>query len=471
MLQIYNTLTKQKEIFKPIVPGKVRMYVCGVTVYDYCHLGHARTYLVFDTVARYLRYRGFDVTYVRNITDIDDKIIHRAQDHKKPIEFITEYFTKAMHEDEKKLNFGAFNSEPKATEYVSQMVKLIENLISKGYAYVTEQGDVYYDIQKFKSYGHLSQRILEDLQAGSRVDINQAKQNPLDFVLWKSAKPKEPHWESPWGIGRPGWHTECSAMALEELGETIDIHGGGSDLKFPHHENERAQSEAVTGKTFVNTWMHVGFLQVNKEKMAKSLGNFLTIRDFFKEYNPEILRYFVLASHYRSPVDFSVETIEAAKNPLERLYTALRGLFDTSLNGIDNVDNDGQVPDNTDFEKRFQEAMDDDFNTPVAFSVLFELVREINREKLTNLKNAQSLGLLLKKLGNILGLLYQDPAVFLHSADKLEVDPNVIEELIQLRDKARKEKDWATSDEVRKTLTDMGVTLEDTPTGTLWRKG
>ncbi len=461
MLKIYNSLSKQKEIFKPIVPGKVGIYVCGITVYDYCHIGHARTSLSFDVMIRYLRYRGYEVKSVRNITDIDDKIIFRALENKEPFEAVTERFIQAMEEDERALNILPYDVVPRATQYIDQMIRMIQQLLDKGYAYLAANGDVYYDVQKFESYGCLSHRVLEDLQAGSRVDINEAKQSPLDFVLWKAAKPGEPEWPSPWGLGRPGWHTECSAMSLDELGETFDIHGGGADLKFPHHENERAQSEAITGKRFVNMWIHTGFLQINKEKMSKSLGNFLRIRDFLKNYDGEILRYFTIASHYRSPVDYSEDSLDAAKSPLERLYTALRGLPIEDL----------LPPSNTEFEQRFQEAMDDDFNTPVALSVLFDIAREINRIKNSEPEEAQTLGALLKKLGGVLGLLHQDPVAFLHHIGKAKVDAAMIETLIQQRDEARMAKNWAESDKIRDKLTSLGVILEDTASGTLWRLG
>jgi cysteinyl-tRNA synthetase len=461
MLKIFNSVTKQKELFKPLVPGQVGIYVCGVTVYDYCHLGHARTYLIFDMIVRYLRYIGYKVKYVRNITDIDDKIINRANANQESCDAVTTRFIDAMYEDEKALNILPPDVAPKATHYVERMVELIQTLIEKGYAYVAENGDVYYDVQKFKSYGCISHRDLDDLLAGARVELNEAKRNALDFVLWKQAKPNEPKWPSPWGEGRPGWHTECSVMSLDELGETFDIHGGGHDLKFPHHENERAQSVAATGKEFVNIWMHVGFLQINKEKMSKSLNNFLTERDFLKAYDAEVLRYFNIASHYRSPVEYGDETIDSAVKGLERLYTALRGL------NLENIN----IPEGTEFEKRFHEAMEDDFNTPVALSVLFELVREINRARETNLALANELGGLLKKLSNVLGLIHRAPEVFLQQVRRRkEIDIKEIETLIALRTQARENKNWAEADKIRAQLTQMGIELEDKGKETLWRQ-
>lgn len=464
MLQIYNTLSKQKENFKPLVKGKVGLYVCGITVYDYCHIGHARFFIVFDMVVRYLRYRGFEVKYVRNITDIDDKIIKRAHENSEPYEALTDRFIHAMFEDAKILNLLTPDNEPRATHYIDHMIDMIQTLIDKGYAYIGSTGDVYYDVRKLASYGCLSHRNLEDLLAGARIEVNEAKRNPLDFVLWKMAKPQEPSWPSPWGNGRPGWHIECSAMSLDNLGETFDIHGGGCDLIFPHHENECAQSEAATGKKFVNTWMHVGFVQQKKEKMSKSLGNFLTIRDFLKLYDPEVLRYFILASHYRSPVDYNSDNIDSAIHALERFYTSLRGL---------NLEDETQKElgaSEIAFEQRFQLAMDDDFNTPEALAVLFDLVREINRQKEANPPLALQLGILLKKLGNILGLLYRSPEAYLQGDEDSTVDVQEIEALIKQRNQARDTKNWALADKVRKELLERGIVLEDTATKTIWRK-
>ncbi len=460
MLLIYNTLSQEKEIFKPIHPGKIDFYVCGITVYDYCHIGHARVYLVFDTIIRYLRYRGFEVNYIRNITDIDDKIIKRADENQEPMEILTERFINAMHEDFAALNIEPATLEPRATEYVPQMITLIKTLMDKGYAYVGANGDVYYKVEKFESYGCLSHRKMDDLQAGARIGINESKQHPFDFVLWKSAKVGEPSWASPWGPGRPGWHIECSAMSLKNLGETFDIHGGGPDLKFPHHENERAQSEAATGKTFVNYWMHVGYVQIEKEKMAKSLGNFVTIREFLQHYHPEVLRYFSISSHYRSPVDYTGDHIDFAFRALERLYTALRGIT---------IPHSVSIPSHSEYEKRFCDAMNDDFNTPVAIAVLFDLAREINRLRDADSEEVYPLALLLKKLGNLLGILNATPEEFLQNLNGSEIDRNEIDRLISERLIAKTAKDWKKADEIRETLLQKNIILEDSPDGkTKW---
>lgn len=473
MLKIYNTLSKQKEIFKPLQPGRIDIYVCGVTPYDYCHIGHGRVFLIFDVVIRYLRSIGFVVNYIRNITDIDDKIINRAQEKNIPFTALTAEFIQAMNTDFQNLNILTPTTEPRATDYIQQMIDMIQQLVNKGYAYVGETGDVYYDIQKFESYGCLSHRDLEDLKAGSRVEINDAKQHPFDFVLWKMAKPNEPSWESPWGLGRPGWHIECSAMSLAQCGETFDIHGGGPDLKFPHHENERAQSEAANDKKFVNYWMHVGFVQQDKEKMSKSLGNFLTIRDFLKHYHPEVLRYFSIMSHYRSPIDYATDNIDAAGRGLSRLYTALRGISlekpvekNTLSSALLVADQSIQAS----FEQKFQDAMDDDFNTPEAIAVLFEIAHEINRQRETEPEKAFMLAAHLKKLGNILGLLYSEPEAFLQNASGKAIDiaPQEIEQLIAARDQARKSKQWTESDRIRDILLEKGISLEDTAAGTTW---
>ncbi len=460
MLKIYNTLSKQKEIFQPLKPGHIDLYVCGVTPYDYCHIGHGRVFLIFDVVIRYLRSIGFMVNYVRNITDIDDKIINRAQEKKISFTALTAEFIEAMNTDFQSLHILSPTKEPRATDYIEEMIQIIQQLVDKGYAYVGETGDVYYDIQKFDSYGCLSHRDLEDLKAGSRVEINDAKRHPFDFVLWKMAKPDEPSWDSPWGVGRPGWHIECSAMSLAHCGETFDIHGGGPDLKFPHHENERAQSEAATGKKFVNYWMHVGFVQQDKEKMSKSLGNFLTIRDFLKYYHPETLRYFSIMSHYRSPIDYAAENIDAAGRSLARLYTALRGI---PVSTRETVGISG-------FEQKFKSAMNDDFNTPEAIAVLFEIAHEINRHREIDREKASTLAAHLKKLGNVLGLLYSEPEAFLQniSGKTIDIAPAEIEQLIAARNEARKSKQWAESDRIRELLLAKGILLEDTTTGTTW---
>jgi cysteinyl-tRNA synthetase len=460
MLKIYNSLTQAKQPLQPLEPGKIKMYVCGVTVYDYCHLGHARTYTAFDVVIRYLRWKGFDVTYVRNITDIDDKIIKRAQENNEDFLVLVERFTQAMHEDFAALGLQIPTHEPRATAYMSEMITLIEKLIANQHAYVASNGDVYYSVRDFKAYGCLAHRDIDKLESGARVEINDVKKDPLDFVLWKLAKPGEPKWSSPWGEGRPGWHTECSAMSSALYGDTLDIHGGGKDLIFPHHENELAQSEAASGKTFVNCWMHAGFLQMDKEKMSKSLGNFLTIRDLLAEHAPEVLRYFLITSHYRSPLQFSESVIQQSRNALERLYTALNGL------------SDAEAATGTAFEEKFTQAMDDDFNTPVAMSVLFELAHEIQRLRDKDNQAAAAHGALLKRLGGVLGILQDNPLAFLQSGKKsADVDVSKIEALIVARNKARAEKNWSEADRVRDELAAMAIVLEDGPEGTTWKSG
>jgi cysteinyl-tRNA synthetase len=458
MLTIYNSLLRQKEIFKPIEPGKIKLYVCGPTVYDFCHLGNARTYTAFDMVIRYLTWRGYDVTYVRNITDIDDKIIKRANENKEDFRAVVDRFTQAMHEDFAALGLLPPAHEPTATEYIPQIISLIETLIKKQAAYIATNGDVYYDVRRFEKYGCLSHRNIDQLESGARVEINDVKRDPLDFVLWKIAKPDEPHWPSPWGAGRPGWHIECSAMSIGELGETFDIHGGGKDLIFPHHENEMAQSEAATQQQFVNTWMHAGYLQMDKEKMSKSLGNFFTLRDLLKKHNPEVLRYFLLTSHYRSSLQFSEQAIDQAHHALSRFYTALR-----DLPVVDAVQE-------SEYEKEFITAMDDDFNTPIAFSVLFNLAHEIQRLREKDLESAAKYAALLRTLGGVLGLLQDDPDAFLKkTTGDLQVDAAAVEELIIKRNLARENKDWAEADRIRQVLLAQSVVLEDGPNGTTWK--
>ncbi len=457
MLTIYNSLTRKKEPFRPITPGKVRMYVCGMTVYDYCHLGHARVMVVFDCIVRYLRWRGFDVTYVRNITDIDDKIIRRANELGIPIQQLTAKFIQAMHEDERALGCLPPDLEPKATQSIPQIIAMIQTLLDRGYAYLGDNGDVYYAVSKFQAYGKLSGKNLEELRAGARVEIAEAKHDPLDFVLWKRAKPGEPAWDSPWGPGRPGWHIECSAMSTSCLGAHFDIHGGGADLQFPHHENEIAQSEGATGKPFVNYWLHVGFVRIDQEKMSKSLGNVFTIRELLKTYPGEVLRFFILTSHYRSPLDYSEESLAQARAGLVRFYTALRGLPEAS---------EGEAGEG--FRQRFIDAMDDDFNTPEALAVLFDLTKEINRLKSEFPKQAAEFGATLKTLAGVLGLLQETPEAFLKGKTELSADE--IERLIEQRNQARKAKDWATADRIRAQLGTHGIVLEDTPKGTIWRR-
>ncbi|MCX7083944.1 MAG: cysteine--tRNA ligase [Methylococcales bacterium] len=460
MLKIYNTLTRKKEVFTPRIEGKVGMYVCGMTVYDYCHVGHARVMVVFDTVARYLRYSGYDLTYVRNVTDIDDKIIQRANENGEDISQLTERFIDAMHEDERALSVLPPDHEPKATQSIPDIISMIEVLIKNGLAYVGNNGDVFYAVTKFDNYGKLSGKNLDDLQAGERVDVDLAKHNPLDFVLWKMAKANEPAWESPWGLGRPGWHIECSAMSTCCLGNHFDIHGGGMDLQFPHHENEIAQSEGATGETFVNVWMHNGFVRINEEKMSKSLGNFFTVREVLKQYKPEIIRFFILSSHYRSPLNYSDEQLNEAGTALTRLYTALR---DCDANSQDF---------DMEYKARFDQAMEDDFNTPVALSVLFDLARELNKSK--DLKDkAASLAATLKQLAGLLGILQEDPESFLKSGavnGESESDA-AIDQLVQDRLNAKQSKNWALADSIRDNLKALGVIVEDSPNGTSsWRR-
>lgn len=459
MLKIYNSLTKKKEIFKPVEPGKIKIYLCGMTVYDYCHIGHARSWVVFDMVIRYLRARGYKVEYVHNITDIDDKIINRAHENNETVEALTMRFITAFHEDEKALSLLSPEHEPRATQFMPQIIALIQTLIDKKNAYIGENGDVYFDVRRFKEYGKLSKRDLDKLRAGTRIEISESKHDPLDFVLWKLAKPHEPKWDSPWGEGRPGWHIECSAMSTGLLGQPFDIHGGGMDLKFPHHENEIAQSEAAVEKPFANVWMHVGLLQINQEKMSKSLNNFFTIREVLAEYDVESLRYFLLSGHYRSPVNYSRENMANVHHALERLYVAMRGLPEMK-------ETDLAKP----FEERFNTAMDDDFNVPEAFAVLFDLVREINRlREKDETEAAAQLGATLKRLCSIFGILQKDPEEFLKGTVKTD-KIKTIENLIANRNKARFEKNWAEADRIRDRLTKMGIVIEDSSEGTTWRK-
>jgi len=458
MLKIFNSLTKSKQEFKPINPGKVSLYVCGVTVYDYSHIGHARSSIVFDVIVRYLRFRGFEVTYVHNITDIDDKIINRAKENNETYESLTSRFIDALHEDERALNIQKPDHEPRATEFIPQIVELIQKLIDKEFAYVADNGDVCFAVRKFKDYGKLTHRDIEDLIAGARVEISEAKRDPLDFLLWKMAKPDEPKWDSPWGEGRPGWHIECSAMSSFLLGQPFDIHGGGMDLKFPHHENEIAQSEAANDVDFTKIWMHVGLLQINKEKMSKSLKNFITIREVLKEHDSEIIRYFMISGHYRSPVNYAKDTLDQIYNSLASLYTALRGL--PEANAV--------APDH--YMQHFHEAMDDDFNTPEALAVLFDMAHEINRLKEQNkIQDAAQLAMTLKQLGGIFNILQNDPEQFLQR-DIADADIEKINQLIAERTDARTQKNWTKSDEIRDQLSTMGIAIEDGSSGTTWRR-
>ena len=462
MLKIYNSLTRRKESFQPLQPGKASMYVCGMTVYDYCHLGHARVLVVFDLVARYLRAAGYELHYVRNVTDIDDKIIQRANDNGEPFTDLTQRFIDAMHEDSEALGVLPPDEEPRATTHMQQILGMIQVLLDKDYAYVGSTGDVYYDVSKFKAYGQLSGKHLEDLRAGARVEVEEAKDDPLDFVLWKMGKPGEPSWDSPWGPGRPGWHIECSAMSTHCLGNHFDIHGGGQDLQFPHHENEIAQSEAATGEHFVNTWMHNGFVRIDDEKMSKSLGNFFTIREILEKYDAEVVRYFIVSSHYRSPLNYSDAALDNAHSALVRLYTALRGVSLTH-----------EVVKGEEFRARFAGAMDDDFNTPVALSVLFDVARELNRLKAEASPEAGPMAALLMELASPLGLLTNDPEEFLQGRASAEdgLSDEDIRELIAARHSARKNKNWAEADRIRDELQAAGIELEDTPAGgTTWRR-
>ncbi|WP_296809372.1 cysteine--tRNA ligase [Thiocapsa sp.] len=465
MLQIHNSLTRRKEPFQPIEPGKVRMYVCGMTVYDYCHLGHARVMVVFDVVYRYLRALGYEVTYIRNITDIDDKIIRRAAEAGEPMQALTERFIRAMHEDSDALGILPPTDEPRATAHMDEILAMVDTLIEKGLAYVAENGDVYYAVARFAGYGKLSGKDPQDLRAGARVEVDEAKRDPLDFALWKSAKPGEPAWDSPWGPGRPGWHIECSAMSTCALGNHFDIHGGGADLQFPHHENEIAQSEGATGEPFVNVWMHNGFVRVNEEKMSKSLGNFFTVREILQRFRPEEVRYFILTSQYRSPLNYDDEHLEQARAALTRLYTALRGVADVAS---DAVDASVAGP----FVERFHAAMDDDFNTPEALAVLFDLVREVNRIRADDPVAAAGPAAVLRRLGGVLGILQEDPELYLRGrADDGGLSDAQIESLVQARIAARAAKDWGEADRLRKLLTEAGIGLEDGPSGTAWRRG
>jgi cysteinyl-tRNA synthetase len=455
MLKIYNSLFREKQEFVPITPRQVRMYVCGMTVYDYCHLGHARVMLVFDMVRRWLRTSGYTVTYVRNITDIDDKIIKRAADNNESIESLTARFIQAMHEDNAALGVETPDHEPRATGHIPGMIKMIATLERRGLAYRAGNGDVNYSVRKFPHYGKLSGKTLDELKAGERVEVDLTKQDPFDFVLWKRAKEGEPSWDSPWGKGRPGWHIECSAMSGELLGTRFDIHGGGQDLQFPHHENEIAQSEGANQSTFVNYWIHNGFVRVDNEKMSKSLGNFFTVREVLARYDAEVVRYFIIRAQYRSPVSYSDQHLEDAKHALTRLYTALKA----------HPIEAGEVDWNDSYAQRFREAMDDDFNTPEAVAVLFDLANEVNRSG--SGRDAR----LLKSLGAVLGLLQREPRQFLQALPAGEgLTVERIEELIAARAAARKRKDFGEADRVRQELLDSGVVLEDGPKGTIWRR-
>lgn len=458
MLKIYNSLNRAKQKFVPLTPGIVKLYVCGMTVYDYCHLGHARVLVVFDIVVRWLAAIGFNVTYVRNITDIDDKIIQRALENNESIETLTDRFIRAMEEDAAALGVARPSHEPRATQYIGNMIAMIEILVAKGLAYHANNGDVYFSVHKFPGYGKLSGKSLEDLRAGERVEVDRDKKDPLDFVLWKAAKPGEPYWDSPWGKGRPGWHIECSAMGEQFLGDHFDIHGGGQDLQFPHHENEIAQSEGAHDHPFVNYWMHNGFVRVDNEKMSKSLGNFFTVREILKRYQPEVVRFFILRAHYRSPLNYSDQHLDDAKNALDRLYTALK----------DHEISDAKIDWKDDQAQSFKQAMNDDFNTPEAIAVLFDLASDVNKSR------SMHKAALLKQLGNVLGLLQQNPQDYLQqrnaAANGAIFSPEEIEEMILQRLNARKAGNYAEADILRKKLSDAGIILEDGSQGTTWRR-
>mgnify|MGYP003384176437 FL=1 len=460
MLQLHNTLTNSKVPFTPIEPGKIRLYVCGMTVYDYCHIGHARVMVSFDVITRYLRHAGYEVEYVRNITDVDDKIIKRAAENGEACDQLTQRFITAMHEDERALNVLKPDQEPRATAHMGAIIDMVQTLIDKGFAYAASNGDVYYRVDKFATYGQLTNRKLEDMRAGARVDVNDVKENPFDFVLWKAAKAGEVSWASPWGEGRPGWHIECSAMTKCCLGNHFDIHGGGPDLPFPHHENEIAQSEAANGETFVNYWLHAGAVRVNKEKMSKSLGNFFTIREVLAKYPAEIVRYLLTASHYRSQIDYAEEALVEAQSALDRLYTAMDQLSLTN-----NVSLAGP------YLERFNAAMDDDFNTREAIAVLFDMAREVNRLKRDADTNAAQLASQMRGLGNILGLLEMDPQTYLKGeAGEGDLSDAAIDTLVAQRNEAKTNRDFALSDQIRDQLKDAGVVLEDSKDGVRWKR-
>jgi len=457
MLQIYDTLTKQKAPFKPLKDGEISIYVCGMTVYDFCHIGHARVMVSFDVITRFLRATGWKVNYVRNITDVDDKILNRASENSESMEQLTERMIAAMHEDEQRLFVLPPDQEPRATGHIQGIIDITQTLIEKDYAYAASNGDVYYRVAKFDGYGKLTNKNIDELRAGARIAVNDVKENPIDFVLWKAAKEGEVSWPSPWGNGRPGWHIECSAMAKHCLGDNFDIHGGGPDLPFPHHENEIAQSEAANGCTFANLWMHAGAVRVNSEKMSKSLGNFFTIRDVLEKYNAEVVRLFLASVHYRSYIDYSENSLKEAQIKLERFYQALRGV--QAVKGA--LDNQ--------YQAAFNAAMNDDFNTPKAIAVLFELVNELNSASRKNSADAPALAYQLLELAQSIGLLEQDPESFLQGeAKEGEISAEQIEALIVDRKAARANKDFAESDRIRDALLAQGIVLKDTREGTSW---
>lgn len=465
-LKIYNTFTRQKEAFEPLEPGKINMYVCGMTVYDFCHLGHARVLVAFDVITRFLRETGWDVNYVRNITDIDDKILNRAEENGEVYTDLTERFIKCMWEDEYKLGVKPPDHQPRATAHISQIISMVETLIEKGYAYPADNGDVYYAVEKFEPYGKLSNKNTDELLAGARVDVDAAKKDPRDFALWKAAKAGEVAWPSPWGDGRPGWHIECSAMSTCCLGNTFDIHGGGPDLPFPHHENEIAQSEAATGEKYARYWMHAGAVRVDGEKMSKSLGNFFTIREILAKYHPEVIRYLLISSHYRSAINYSEESLKTAKGALDRFYTALKGFEELLPVPL------SQFSEKTEYLVRFIAAMEDDFNTPEALAAMFDMVRELN-SLIARGESGRStkIALELKSVGQVLGLFIDLPDRFLQAGGSDEISAEEIEAKIAQRIAAKAAKDYALADQIRKELTEQGVILEDSRDGTSWRRG
>ena len=470
VLYIYNTLTGTEEPFHPIIPGKVGIYVCGMTVYDYCHIGHARVMVVFDMITRYLRAAGYQVHYVRNITDIDDKIIQRAKENAEDIQSLTSRFIDSMHEDAAALGVLPPNEEPRATEHIPQIIAMIQRLLDNGYGYQTDHGDICFAINNYSDYGHLSGKDINKLRVGMRVDSDPGKRDPADFVLWKAAKADEPGWDSPWGEGRPGWHIECSAMSTCCLGDSFDIHGGGQDLQFPHHENEIAQSECATGKTFVRVWMHNGFVQIDEQKMSKSLGNFFTVREVMQHYSSEAIRFFILSSHYRSPLNYATDNLDEAEASLAGLYTTLRDCMPNNpknQNMTETAIDEASHSQLQEYEHRFMDAMNNDFNTPQAIAVLHELERETRRTENQRWRNL-CVGKLLE-MAKILGILQSDPQHYLQGQWQSN-ERKMIENLIEERNQARMAKDFAAADRVRDQLLAMGITLEDTPQGTLWRK-
>ena len=453
-IKFYNSLTNQKEDFVPINEGEVGMYVCGMTVYDNCHLGHARAMMAFDILARYLRYQNYKVNFVRNITDIDDKIIERANENNETIDALTDRTIASMHEDFSKLGLELPTNEPRATDHIEGMIKMISGLIDKGHAYHSESGDVFFAVRTFPEYGKLSNKNIDDLNPGARIKEDDSKKDPLDFVLWKSAKPNEPSWDSPWGLGRPGWHIECSVMSLENLGEHFDIHGGGPDLLFPHHENEIAQSECASDHKFANYWMHSGLLKINGEKMSKSLGNFAMLKDLYDSYHPEVIRYYLISSHYRSSLNFDNESLDQARSALTRLYQALllapaeeTDLHDESIS-------------------EFIKSMNDDLNTPEALSTLFGLAKLINNSQ--NVQEQSMYSSTMKELGQVLGLLHENSDAFLQYGASLSDDE--IEAQIQQRNEARKANDFQKADQIRDDLAEQGILLDDSTEGTTWKK-